>query len=289
MAFIPQKIKQIQAQIMASKADQPALSGLTSTSATAYWILWSFITAVAIGLLQQIMAIFFDEIETVVAESVPGTPPWIQNEVLKFQYSTDTPQAVQINADFTIGYAVINATLRIISNCAVVVTGTGVLNIKVTTGSPAAPIDSNQNIALFSYLNTVLPAGQNITIVSVNADEVAAYGTVYYNGQYNASIQANVIAALNSYIATFSTSTALGGSFNGTVKISDIENVILGVPGVVDWVPSQISVTPSGFGSVDLILASTIISRDYQTYSGYIKNEVANPFSSTLLFAVAQN
>jgi hypothetical protein len=289
MAFTPRKITQIQNQILAEKANQTALDGLTSTSVTAYWILWSFIMAVGISLLEQIMSIFIGEVETIVAEAVPGTPPWIQNEVLKFQYSVTTPQVVQVNSDFTIGYAIISTAFQIISNCAVIVTGTSVLNIKVTTGSPAGALDANQQIALKSYLNTVLPAGQIINLITGVADELAVYGTVYYNGQYNASIQANVIAALDAYITKFSTSTSLGGSFNGMIKISDIENIILGVEGVVDWVPTQITATSAGAPAFNLIAASTIYSRSYQAFTGYIKNEVANPFSSTLLFSVAQN
>ena len=289
MAFTARSWQTIQAQMLQEKASLPDLNGLTSISAVAYWRLWTFICAVAISLEEQIMVIFFDEIETVVSESVPGTAPWIQNEVLKFQYNVTTPQVVQVNSDFTIGYAVVNTLFQIISNCAVIVTGTSVLNIKVTTGSPAGALTANEVIALTSYLNTILPAGQIINIITGVADELAIYGTVFYNGQYNASIQANVIAALNTYISKFSTSTSVGGSFNGEVKISDIENVILAVPGVVDWLPTQITATAFGASPFNLIAGSTVYSRNYQAYTGYIKNEVANPFSSTLLFSVANN
>ena len=290
MSFTPRTISQIQKQIISTKESLPDLDGLTSTSSVAYWNLMTFIQAVASNLNEQAMAVFLDEIESVVALSVPGTAPWIQNEVLKFQYNTSTPQVVEVKEDFTIGYATVIPADQIISNCAVIVSSTGVLNIKVTTGVPAAPLNASQLVALNSYLNTVLAAGQYINVVSQNPDELAVYGTVFYNGQYNAAIQANVIAALDAYILKFSTSAQSGGSFNGLVKLSDIENVILAVDGVVDWQPSQVTVTAFGsLAPVNLVLSNTIISRSALAYSGYLKNDSANPFSATLSFAVAQN
>ena len=269
MAFQPRSIAQIQASIIASKNSQAALNPLTSTSQVSYWNLWSWIMAVAIALLEQIMLIFFGEINTIEAMSHGGTAAWIQAQILLFEY----PNVVTINPDFSINYNPVNTALQIISNCAVTASNSGVLTIKATTGGTTPTVlTSNQIIALQSYLDTIISPNQFYIIISQTADIMVLIGTVFYNGQFNATIQTNVIAALNNYIAQFTTLPANGGNFNGVVKMSDIENVILGVQGVVDWQPLTISITPS-VGSPPpsyLINNGLIVSRNFQTVAGYI-------------------
>lgn len=282
MAFIPRTIAQIQAQIIASKEADSNLSGLTSTSQVSYWRLWVFIQAVAINLLEQIMAIFIGEVETIVASGVPGTAPWIRSEVLKFQYSATTPQVVEVNTtDFTIGYPTVDPTLQIISSCAVVPNLSGTIVVKAATGTTPAPLSSPQVTALGSYLTEILPAGAVFQIISANADTLRVDGTVYYNGQYTATIQASVEAALTAYMAAL--------PFNGVVKVSDIERAILSVAGVTDVTFTLIRAKPDGGTNTDLVSASTELSRSYQTYAGYIVNDGTNPFSSTLTYLVAND
>jgi hypothetical protein len=283
MGYTPRTIQQIVNQITASKNADSNLNGLTSTSQVAYWKLWIYIQAVATNLLEQIMSIFLDEIQTIESQSHAGTIGWVQNEVLKFQY----PDVVQINPDFTFQYATINPSLQIITNCAVTVGNTGALTVKVTTGVPAGAISSDEQIALTSYLDAILSPNQFYTIVSQDGDALYITGTVFYNGQYQAAIQTNVEAALTAYINKFATSSASGGGFNGVVKLSDIENVILSVAGVVDWQPSMVAVTPFGGSMVYLMKVSTIISRNFQTVAGYVKE--AGPFSSTISYQIAAN
>jgi len=289
MSFTPRTWQIIQAQIKANIAANSVISGeATSTSPVSHWQLWTFIQALTSNLNEQAAAVLIAEIETIISQGAPQIASWIQLKVLEFQYSTTTPYLLSNNAGI-IGYANVVESDRIISNCAVQVTPTGSINVKVTTGSPAAPLNSSQKIALFSYLTNFLMPNQTASLISVIADKLLVAGTVYYNGQLNSSISDSVIAALDTYIATFSTSQLIGGSFNGVVKNFDIQNVIRGVTGVVDWVPTQITVTPSIGSPIDLILASTEITRLYNTYSGYIENDSSNPFSSSLLFTPANN
>ncbi len=290
MAFTPRQWQIIQQQIIANKVAAPELNGLTSDSQAAHWQLWTFIQSLASNLNEQAMTVFFDEIETVISQGYPQTAPWIQQKILEFQYNTATPYLVGVN-NGVVGYQTIVPEDQIISNCAVVATTSGVLNIKVTTGNPAGALNSNQVIALQSYLTNFLDPRQFCRIVSVAADQLWIAGKVYYNGQLNASISDSVIAALNNYISQFSTSQASGGSFNGYVKVSDIEKVILSVPGVTDWEASQITLTPNVIGAspTNLVLAKQQINRAQYAYSGYLVNDPSNPFSSTLQFLPASN
>lgn len=276
MAYTARTIAQIQAQIIVNKGLQTSLSGLTSTSKAAYWYLFTYITAVAISLLEQIWAILVNEIETDVSKAVPGTINWIQARVIDFQAGN----VIQLNTDFTLSYPDPQLPL-IITSAAVTAGSTGALSVKVAKGGTTPTALSGGEITeLTSYLSAILPAGQIPQIISSAADTLQVNAIVYYNGQYNSVISANVIAALNTYMTLL--------PFNGLVKVSDIEKTILGVTGVVDVTISQITITPTIGSVANLILASTLVARSYQTYSGYLTN-AANPndFPTTITFQVA--
>lgn len=284
MSFTPQSYQTIQANINAQKAAQPDLAPLTSTSKVAYWNLWTFIFAVASNLLQQIWAILVDEIESDVAVAAPESAPWIQAQVLKFQYSVSTPQVVQLNSDFSVSYPTIDPTLEIITNCAVVPTGVGGVLIKLTDNG--VPLDGApgtagpQVVALISYLNTILGSDIVFSIVNANTDILAIFGTVYYNGQ-NVNISSTVSTAITNYLSTL--------PFNAVIKLSDIIGVIRNVPGVTDFLPTTITATANGGTAINLILSELIIVREYQVYSGIIKIDPGNPLSSSLTYAISNN
>lgn len=285
--FTPRIWQLIQRQIKASIATDPTLSSeLTSTSPVSHWNLWTLIQALTSNLNEQAAAVFVDEVDTIVSQAYPNTAPWIQSQILLFQYSTTSPYLVAITNKI-VAYHVIVPSDRIISNCAVTVGLVGIITIKVTTGSPAAALNASQIIALGSYLTNFLSPNQQYKLISTTADSLWIAGTVYYDGQLNATIQGNVITALNEYITKFSTSQTSGGSFNGIVKVSDIEKIILGVIGVTDWVPSQISITPAIGSQQDLVLAYTTIERSFGTYSGYVQEDPGNLFANTLTFSAS--
>ena len=269
----------IKAQILASVAADSDLAVLTSQSQTAYWRLWCYIQAVAINLFEQIIDLFTIEIETLIASNVPATVPWIRAEVLLFQYSAANPQVVQINDDFSVGYATVDETLQIISNCAVVPKNNGQIDIKVATDSPPTQLSAPQVVALSAYIDDILPAGALYNVVNAAADTLRIDGTIYYNGQYNGTIQADVEAALATFMASL--------PFNGVIKVTDIIQALLDVAGVTDVNLSQITVVGDNGVTTNLILASTEVVRSVQTYSGYVIEDVGNPFSTTLTYAVA--
>lgn len=228
------------------------------------------------NLLEQIMDTFTSEIETIISTAVPETAPWIQAQVLKFQYGN----AIQVNPDFTIGYPDPQQPL-IITSSAVAVSGSGVISVKVAKGGGVpVPLTGGEQTALAAYLNYILAPGQNAQIISTLADSLVNQGTVFYNGQFNATIVANVIAKINAYCVSL--------PFNGVVKVDDIRTAIKSVPGVVDWVPLNISATPNGGSAVFLVQAGTetVSSRTYQSYAGYLTN--GDPTGAQLTFTIAQ-
>ena len=254
---------------------------------TAIWGMFIYIVAVCVSLLENIISLVVGEIETIVGQAVPGTAAWIQYMVTIFEYNASSPDIVIVNPDFTVGYANPNVNDQIVSQCAVQVNGGGLVLVKVATGSPPAPLDGApgtsgpQCQSLIGYLNTILPAGMSFQLSNLLADILQVNAIIYYNGQYTAVIQQNVIAALTEYMATL--------PFNGYVKASAIEEAILAVPGVIDVTISQVTCTPNGGSPTNLILAGALLTREYQTYAGYIVNDPSNLFSNTLSFQVTTN
>ncbi len=272
MAFVARTWQIIQAQIVAQV--NSLLMGLNSTSQAAYWKTWTFIQAVSQNLMEQRFTVLQTEIENNVLIAIPETSAWIQAQVLAFQYGN----AIQINSNFSISYPA-PAQPLIITNCAVSGNGSGGITIKVTTASGV--LSTAQVNALNAYLDTILGADINYTIINAAADVLDIFGTVYYNGQYSGSIVTNVTNAVNAYLL------ALG--FNGTIKVSDLIDTIRGVVGVNDFVPLNIYASPNAGTPVYLVSASTIQARDYITSSGLIAIDAGNPLSSSLTFTISQN
>lgn len=245
-------------------------------SKTAYVQMLADMQAYGIGLHEQILDYFKSQADAQLAQTVYRTPNWIRAQILLFQYGDIV--SILNNTTFTMGYATVNAAKRIFTQAAVNFNN-GVITVKAAVSNPPTTPSSPQQTALIAYLKTILGAGTNIQGIFAPADKIKIQGTVYYDGQ-DPTIQSDVIAALNAYIANL--------QFDGTVRMSDIETTILSVAGVKDWLPNTIEVTPNIGSPVYLINAGTIINKDTKTYSGYLVQDTApNDFASTLTFNIA--
>lgn len=275
---------QIQGQILDNIASDPTLgTTLTSTSKRAIYRLFAFIMATAINLLEQLMDVFSTNVETIAATASPATPAWIQAQVLKFQYSDTVPQTIQL-INFAPSYPVVDTTLQIISRCSVTTTVANQVQIKVATGTTPAALTTPQLTALQAYINPpygIGIAGVTYNVISLNSDKLFIQGNIYYGGTYSSVISANVITAINNYLAAI--------PFNGKIKLSDLELAIRAVTGVNDVLLINVSVRPdtTAFGNgTYLIQNQQTISRIWNTVSGYVVPEttVGQDLSTTLTF-----
>ena len=222
------QISQIQQQILDSVAGDSVLSPLlTSTSKRAIYRLWAYVVAVAINALEQLIDIFKASVEATAAAASPATATWLQAQILKFQYSASNPPVIQL-INFAPAYPVVDSSLRIISRCSVTTTKSNQVLIKVATGTTPAALSAPQLAALQSYVAAIGIAGVNYVTTSSASDKLYIQANIYYQGQYSGVISANVILAINNFLASI--------PFNGRVMISDLENVIKAVTGVNDVV-----------------------------------------------------
>ena len=273
-------VDEIQQGIIANVQATPELAAASSTSKRAIWRLWTYVVAVAINLLEQLMDIFQSEVESTVALAAPQTPQWLQDRVFKFQYSATNPQVIQL-INFVPTYPVVDASLRIVTRCSVRTTIANQVLIKVAKSEPPVALAVGEVSALQSYVTTLGVAGVNYVVSSAASDKLYIQAQIFYQGQYNSVITANVIAAIDAYLGSI--------PFDGTLRLSDLEIAIKSVTGVNDCVFQNVSArgdsTPFGTGT-SLVVSNAVVLRLWNTQAGYIVGETTSgsTLADTLTF-----
>lgn len=286
-------------QLLAAKQAQNNLNALNSNSQVSIWNLWLWITAVGQNLFEQLCDLFQSNMETLIANAPVFTPQWIAQMCRNFQYSAANPQVLQVTVSDTypyviIGYPVVNNALSPVTQAAVVAppNTNGQIVIKVTGAS--GPLDGSPGIsgptctALISYLNLILPPNVEYLLINDLADRLYIQAQVFYNASYSGVIQANMGTAINNYLS--------GLPFNGIVTVSALEEAMLAVTGVTDVTLQNVFWrkdsqgnssapyfgTPPGGGFPPtnsyytgqmLVSNYKLLTRNYQTYAGYVETE----------------
>jgi hypothetical protein len=255
----------IKQQLLDQKNATPELDGLTSTSDTAIWNLWLFIQATAINVFENLQDVYKAEVEAIAAAAIPNTDAWVAAKAFEYQYG-DTIQLINLVPT----YSIINSGKRIITRCSVKTDNNKICQIKVAKGdNPATKLTSPELSGITSYYNTIGNAGISYNIISDEADKIEIVATVYYDGQYGATIQESTEKALNDYLRNI--------PFDGIVYVSKIEDIFQGITGVKDIKLTTINTRRNsqgyGTGTVLYDLPTGTNARFYQTYAGYILEE----------------
>lgn len=275
-------VEEIQNSIIASVQSDADLSGATSTSRRALWRLWTYVVALAQNIFEIEMDLEKDNVQAIVDAAPAANTAWVQAQMFKFQYDATTPQIVQLNTTtFAYAYPTIDTTKQIITRCSVNRQIYNVVQIKVAKGTTPEALTSLEKSAAQDYIDTIGNCNANYQVISLAPDRLYIGATIYYKGQYSAVIQANVIAALTSYMA--------GIDFNGKILVSDIETVIRGVTGVNDVVLNNVGARADATDPDErylLVNSNTLIARNWQTVAGYIVEEdnSGDTFADTLTF-----
>ena len=274
-------VQQIKQQMLDAKNADPTLSALTSTSQTAKWNLYYFIVASCIAIFEQLQDLFKSDLEAIASTAAPSTPQWTRNKVLKFQ----TGDVAELNTStFVIEYPTVNTANQILTRCAVITAPNRTVLIKVAKNDPPVPVSSGELAELQSYVETFNPAGIAFSIINENPDLMEVGANIYYNGQYSAVIQTNVIDALYNYMANL--------PFNGVITTQGVVDAMQAVEGVTNVSLGRIKVrrdtTPYANATVLYNLGDGIDAVQYQTYAGYVVEETTSgqTFADMLNFIV---
>ncbi len=288
-------IAEIEAQMIAEKANQPALASLNTNSQVSIWGMFMYLIAYGINLFEQLLDVFKSEQSKLALSAVPGTDQWVQKKTFEFQYDATNVQFLELNTTtLAVGYSQINPAYQIITRCAVKSIGQGICNIKVAKSNPPEALAALEISALENYWNPNVSnaygfAGVNYNIISEDADEIEIVGSVYFNGQYSSVISASVISAINSYLANL--------PFTGNISINAIEDAIQSVPGIANdegnvkltYVRIRRNSEAYGNGTVIYSLATGVNLVELAPFAGYAIEETTSghTFADSLTF-VAQ-
>ena len=281
------KVDEIQAYIVATLVTNFAAIGITIDPLT-----WSkrnmlraicFTVATCQALLEQLQDLFQQTIETIAAKAPAASASWVQDKMFKFQYSATDPQIIAL-IDTVPEYPVVDELLRIITACSVTSSVSNETQVKVAKGNPFAALSAPELSAAQGYINVIGVAGINYVVISLESDKMFIEADIYYQGQYAAVIQANVIAAIEAWFIDRATN-----NFNGAVEMADLEGVINSVTGVNDVVLNNVrgrANTDLFSAGIDFILGTQVIQRKWQTVAGYIGQETTatKTFADTLNF-----
>lgn len=274
-------IATIQAKMDAEQALQTDLTTLNSPSQTAIYRLWKFITSTIINYLEQPWDIYKAELETQISAAAVGSNAWLQSKVMKFQYSASTPQVLAVDSNFAINYPTIDTTLQIITRCSVTTTSQRVCLVKVAKSDPPVALSAPELSSLSGFLSDLNFAGVNYVAQSLTSDKIYIDADIYYNGQYASTISANVITAINAYLASI--------PFDGKIKLMSLIDAIQAVTGVTDVVLKNVAIRADATAFANktyLVQNKTSIIPLYQMYAGYATEETTSgyTFTDTLVF-----
>jgi hypothetical protein len=254
-------------------SEQQLLSDVASASKVADWRLWAHIISVAIWVHENLWDIFKAEVDTIVADAIPGTARWLRNQALLFQYGDSLSWI-----DNKYQYAVIDTTKQIIKFSAVIETG-GQIRLKVAklVGGVPTKLNSTELAAFQVYINQIKFAGTNVLIISYDPDLLK----ITYSVKYDPLVLAPdgslisdpsifpVENALNAYIS--------GIEWAGIFNFTKATDAIQAASGIVDPVITAAEGKPYA-GSYALI------NQNYESVAGYMQIDPSFPLSSTITY-----
>lgn len=257
-------IETISQEIKTIAQTKPALNGmnLTDLAEVSEVLSWIEVTAHALHIAETKIDDARNEINEKIEAQEPGTRNWYQLQCFKFQLND------QLQNDGT--YAVIDTTKQIITRASVIQETSGVITIKVAKGIVGSEeaLSSTELQQFTNYIEKIKFAGNIISVISLNADELKLTGTIYYDGVLDiATIQSRVQVALDQFLAT-------GIDFNGDLYVNKIIDALQPVSGLIDVQFSDIRAIVG--------LLEYPIDRVYSTSAGYIVESPTFPFSDTI-------
>lgn len=259
-------IAQIQQSIIDAKNSDSTLSGLTSTSNTAIWLLWTWVVATVIFSLEMLFDSHKSEVQTILDNQKPHTIKWYASKAKLFQFgdvpAPDTDYYVPINTGHQI---VAYAACTEISNY---------LQLKVAKSDSGnlVPLDAIIEVPAFAeYINIIKDAGVRVVIISLDGYKLVITGTIYYNPLMLDSAGERLDSTSNTPVFDAITAYLQSIPFDGIFVFNRMVEAILAVEGVVianitDAQASAAVATPPYFNCMI----------KYNSPSGYLILDTAN-------------
>lgn len=247
------------------------LSALDSDSKVATWRLLQYVQSVGLWSHEQLMQIFFNDVEAEKETASVGNMLWYIEQCLKFQYG----DILQINPDtYRPYYDVIDDNKKIIGSCAAQELG-GNLLLKIR-GLNTDLLNASQMDAFNSYLNKIKFAGVRLLVRNSPADTLKLYLKIYYDPQKPlADLKTEVEAAIETYITNI--------EFNSDLKTNTLIDRLQTISAVKDVRYNYGGGVTEGLWTKN-VRDTTYTEFNWSTssYSGYFSIDASFPLSATI-------
>jgi len=219
-------IAAIQASIITAKAADPTLSGLTSTSNSAIWLLWTWVVATCQWTLETLFDAHVAEVNTIIAAQKPHTLQWYAGMAKNFQYG----DSLVADADY---YNPVVPAHQLVAYAACI-EQLNYLQIKVAklSSGTLAALASAELTAFTAYMHQVKDAGVRLVITSGAAEVLVTTINIFYDatimksdGTLLSTGAAPIPVAIASYLNSI--------PFNGVFTYNNLVATLQAVPGVV--------------------------------------------------------
>lgn len=201
-------VTQIYNELLNEKTNHADLNGLNSTSTTAIWRLWLYLTAIAHKLLYDMWDKTKEEINQIGAQQIVGTKPWYEGLALNW-----TGGSIGVIA----------------ASCIEILTTLDkkvILRVAGDNGSGGyTNLSTPDRTALQTYINSKKVVGTDVDIISSTADLLWFGFSIKYTGVL-ATVQADVEQAIKDYISNL--------PFGATLSMSQLSNALFSVQNVLD-------------------------------------------------------
>lgn len=266
-------IDTIFAQIINEKESRQELDALDSTSSTAIYRLWAYVTAAVIFTLETLFDLFKSEVLGIIAVQKPGSLLWYRMMCLGYK-----PGVALIVDNGRVGYPPEAADVpSLIAQCSVREAADGlVIKIAKEVNDELEPLSITEQNSFSAFLAAIKYAGTRTRVINSPAELLQINAVVFYDpllltpaGTVINGPEKPVESAIQEYLRNL--------PFDGRLKITTLIDIILAVEGVLD------------------VLITGVLSK-YEQYpyepisvsripeSGYFKIDQNLPLSATLTY-----
>jgi hypothetical protein len=171
-------ISEIQQSIVAAKEADGTLSGLTSSSAVAIWLLWTWIIATCQWVTESLYDAHVSEVQGIIALQKPHTLQWYATMAKAFQYGYALPAGSDL---YDPAAPAGDASLVISYAAAVELEGQVRIKVAGYTAGVLLALTGAQLAAFTAYMQAVKDAGVLLQITSGNPDNLQLALNIYYD------------------------------------------------------------------------------------------------------------
>jgi len=240
-------ITDIQAHILAEKEATPGLESLNSTSKTAIWRLWTYVTATAIWALENLFDLHKKEVDNLLLTKKPHNLLWYKTKAEAFQYGKELKPDSDRYDNKGVDHLEV-AKSRIVKHVAIVENKkTGWVRIKAAKEvngqlqalsqpdalKKSSPPEPDELGALNRYMQQIKDAGVKLIVQSLPPDRLKMHIDIYYDAMVlddkGQRLDGGSIKPVNDTINAYLRSLP----FNGAFVLATLTDRLQETPGVV--------------------------------------------------------